>query len=296
MIGGLVSIFISLLIGDLSLKLAIAVAGLMMLIFYNKQRGKRNQLMLAFDTLKSLKPLEQNHSSWEKYTGSLDQKSKENLAPLILNCWLEKQLTEGEILDLSTLTSFLPVIDENATQIAMAQYSEAVEFVLADHQLSPAEQILITQIEFSWRIPKHLVSAEKQLLEKFQNLRLLQTQPLQTIEISRNLVGKEMAYFEEPGKLLQQRVLDSWQANRVRYKTVGYQSDMEGIIRITDRVLEIEEGRNNRSYPMRKIQDIYLNIEGGTVEVFLEGRKNPLIITTPHLFEFAGILQKTIDG
>lgn len=292
LIGGIVLLGVSLLVSNVSIKLAIAVIGLLILIFYNKQRSKRNNLMLAFDSLQHLKPLEQNQGNWEKYTESLDEKSKVNLAPLILNNWLEKQLTEGEILDLSVLLVFLPIDRKNAVDIALGQYTDAVEFVLADHQLSPAEQILISQIETSWQIPSEMINAEKELIEKFQALRQLQVQPLTRIEISRALVGSERAFFEGHGRLLNQRILDSWQANRIRYKSVGYQLDMEGLIRVTDRVLEIQEGRNTRSYPIRKIQDIYLNTDGGTVEIFVENRKNPLVMTSPHLFELAGVLQK----
>lgn len=297
LVGGFSFLGISLLIGDLSLKLGVAVLGLFMLVYYNKQRSKRNNMLLAFDTLKNLKPLDQNQISWKNNTNSLDHKSKADLAPIILNSWLEKQLTEGEILNLNELSESLPIEKELIQEIAISQYTEAVEFVLADHQLNHSEQELISRIESSWGIPESMIHAEKELIEKFQHLRQLQIEPLTPVKLSRTAVGKELAFFEGQGRLLQQRILETWQADKVRYKTVGFQLDMEGTIRVTDRVLEIQEGRNTRSYPIRKVRDIYLDTKGGAVEIFIDGRKNPLIMTSPLLFEFAGILQKVItDG
>lgn len=290
---GILLIITSLLISDLSVKLAIAIIGLMLLIFYNKSRNKRNHIELAFEGLRNLKPQEQNQDIWESHTSNLDMESKKNLALLVFNCWLEKQLTEGEILDNSILSGFLPLEQEHIKSISLAQYREAVEFVLADHQLSYAEEQLIRQVEEKWQIPSNAIEAEHQLIAEFARLRKMQMEELKPILLGRPPIGKEQGYFEGEGKLLNLRVLDTWQENKVRYKTVGYQVDMEGILRITDRVIEIVEGRNSRSYPINRVEDIFLNLDEGVVEVNLQGRKNPLIFTTPSIFTFAGILQKS---
>ncbi|EOZ98125.1 hypothetical protein A33Q_1487 [Indibacter alkaliphilus LW1] len=289
---GIGLLLISLLVGELSIKLALAVIGLFLLIYYNKQRNRKNNLLMAFEEIKGLHASDQNANSWRQATENLDEGSQKAIAPLVLNCWLEKQLTDGEIFPIKDLLSFLPVEKSFAEKIAITQYCDAVEHVISDHQLTRAEESLIQKLELDWEIPKSEILAETALIAQFQHLRELQREALRIIEISRPLVANEKAYYEDEGRLLNQRILDTWQENKVRYKTVGYQLDMEGIIRISSRVLEIQEGRNIRSYPIRRVQDIYLNADAGTVEVVLEGRKNPLIISTPSLFKFAGILQK----
>ncbi|MBW3469485.1 DUF4236 domain-containing protein [Arthrospiribacter ruber] len=289
---GILLIIFSLLISNLSVKLVVAILGLILLVFYNKKRNKRNQLELAFEALRNLKPLEQNQASWEMHSSDLDSESKKDLALLVFNCWLEKQMTEGEILYSSTLMDFLLIEPDNLQSITLEQYREAVEFVLADHQLSYAEEQLIRQMEERWKIPPKTVEAEHRLIAKFAELRKMQMEDLKPILLGRPPIGKEQGYFEGEGKLLNLRVLDTYQENKLRYKTVGYQVDMEGTLRITDRVIEIVEGRNSRTYPINRVEDIFLNVAEGVVEVNIKGRKNPLIFTTPEIFTFAGILQK----
>jgi hypothetical protein len=76
---------------------------------------------------------------------------------------------------------------------------------------------------------------------------------------------------------------------------MGYKLDIQGFLRLTDKSISIEEGRNIRTYPIRQVEDIYLSSENGVVEVFLHNRKSPLIITCPNLFKFAAILNKIIE-
>jgi hypothetical protein len=203
---------------------------------------------------------------------------------------------EERIIDLEQVKGFMSVNPEMASAIAVDTYRDVIEQLLSDHQLSEAEEEFIKSLESKWHIPQDDIQEEQQLIKRFQRLRELQFEDLNEITFSRDLVKGEKAYFEGEGRLLNLRVLNTWQQNRVRYKEMGYVLDMEGWIRVSNRALEIQEGRNSRSYPIRQVQDIHLSVEEGVIEVYLNNRKNPLIISSPELFELAGILNRLSEG
>ncbi|WP_106566837.1 hypothetical protein [Cecembia rubra] len=60
---------------------------------------------------------------------------------------------------------------------------------------------------------------------------------------------------------------------------------MEGIIRISSRLIGFHEGHNIRTYPIWQVENVHLSPGGGVVEVYLQHLKQPLVIIWPDFFE-----------
>lgn len=292
---GIGLIFIALFIKLIWVKAILGLLGVAFTFYHLRAKKTEKKFHKALLTLTQWETSEMNAERWNKTIENMNPDQAMVLGTHALPAWLEKQVQEEKILDIKQIKSFVSLDPEAATAIAVDTYRDVVEQLLPDHQLSEAEEAFIKLLEDKWHIPQDDIQKEQKLIKRFQRLREIQLQELPEITFSRDLVRGEKAYFEGDGRLLNLRVLNSWQQNRVRYREMGYVLDMEGKVRISSRVLEIQEGRNSRSYPIRQVQDIHLSVEEGVIEVYLSNRKNPLIISSPELFEMAGILNRVSE-
>lgn len=271
--------------------MGILVAGIFVFIWQNNR--KQNQLIKqGFESLKDLPSSLQTSHNWKKNTQGLKETNQSKLAFHIAFCWLENQLSSEEIKKISELSEVLPLEKSKLKKLTVQLYQSIVEETLADHQLSPAEEVFLEKIEYNWEIPSDKIKEEKNLVAKFSELRKIHELDLPLLTFSRPLVRGEKAFFEGEGRFLNRRILQSWQENNQRIKEVGYQIDLEGILRISDRQIEIQEGKNLRSYSIKNIQDITLSLEDGIIELSIANRKNCVILTSPELIKVSGIIHK----
>ncbi|RZS94883.1 DUF4236 domain-containing protein [Cecembia calidifontis] len=289
---GLSALLVGIFSTAMIFKLMMLLTGALMITWFILGKLRQKNLKKSLESLQGLSADQQTEANWIQNSQGLNQNDLRLLAIHTLDAWLENQVRDGQLIPLENLVMFLPIDREKALSLALGHYNEVVHSVLADHQLEDSENEFIESIEDNWSIPADEIQQERKLIDSFRMLRQIQQEELPLKSFSRDLVAGEKPYFEGEGRLLVLRVLDSWQANRVRYKTKGYQLDMEGIIRISSRVVEIHEGRNIRSYPIRQVEDVHLSLGEGIVEVFMSNRKQPLVFTAPDLFEFSAVLLK----
>jgi hypothetical protein len=292
---GVVLIIVAFIVTILWLKILLGIIGVSLVFNQIKTQAKENNFLTALYTLVQFEPEEMNAENWKDAVAKFSKKERAVLGPQVLPAWLEKQIQKEKIIPLDKISQFLPVSPEMMTAIAVDTYIDMVEQLLSDHQLTETEEGFIKELESKWGLPKEAIAEEQKLISQFQRLREMQFQGLPEVSFTRNIVKGEKPFFEAEGRLLNLRVLNTWQQDKVRYKEMGYVLDMEGLIRVSNRVLEIQGGRNTRTYAIRQIQDIHLSVEEGVVEVFLSNRKNPIIMSSPELFELAGILNKVSE-
>ncbi|WP_236139845.1 DUF4236 domain-containing protein [Mongoliitalea daihaiensis] len=260
--------------------------------FWYKKKTEQKKLIQRFELLKDFGPSQQSKETWIAETKEFTQSNTSVLALHTAFCWLENQLSEGSVQEVKSTLGFLPIQPVELQKITTYIYQTIVDESLADHQLSTKEENLLKEIESKWEIPPHKIKEEASLIKQFQELRLIEEKELSETSFSRALVRGEQAYFEGKGKFLTRRILQSWQENKQRVKEIGFQIDLEGILRIGSRQIEIEDGRQNRSYPINQIENITLSLEDGVIELSLRNRKNPVILTSEDLITVAGIIQK----
>ena len=288
---GILSLLLGLLVSPLIFRITLILLGVGFLYWQFYKVYERRKILKIFESLRSLNSSQQTSEQWRSAVVAI--KNQEKLFLLsehVMDSWLEQQLKEGLVQPLDDILGFLPMDAKRASEIALSKYLEAIDTALGDHYLSSEEILWMEYLGSQWKIPISEIQEEKLLIRRFEKIRELQEGELPNLYFSRPMVSGEEGYFQGEGRLLVMRVQDTWQSNNVRYKSMGYQVELEGVIRISSRAVEIQEGRNIRSYSLRQIEDVHLIADQGVVEVYIQNRKNPLIFTTPHLFEFAGIL------
>lgn len=288
---GILSLLLGLLVSPLIFRITLILLGVGFLSWHFYKVYERRKILKIFESLRGLNSSQQTSEQWRSAVVAI--KNQEKLFLLsehVMDSWLEQQLKEGLVQPLDDILGFLPMDAKRASEIALSKYLEAIDTALGDHYLSSEEILWMEYLGSQWKIPVSEIQEEKLLIRRFEKIRELQEGELPNLYFSRPMVSGEEGYFQGEGRLLVMRVQDTWQSNNVRYKSMGYQVELEGVIRISSRAVEIQEGRNIRSYSLRQIEDVHLIADQGVVEVYIQNRKNPLIFTTPHLFEFAGIL------
>ena len=293
LLGGILMLLLGWMLSAPVLQFGLVLVGLSLLFWHFYKAFDSKKLMKSFNELSSLNSGQQVEGQWlQAVAGIKSQQRLGLLAEQVMDAWLEQQLKEGVAVSLDSLLGFLPLETDRAKEIALSKYLEAVDTALGDHYLSAEEILWVENLGKQWKIPSSEIEEEKKLIRRFEKIRDLQDGELPNLYFSRPMANGEEGYFQDEGRLLVMRVQDTWQSNNVRYKSMGYQVEMEGLVRVSSRGVEIQEGRNIRSYALRQIEDVHLVADQGVVEVYLQNRKNPLVFTTPQLFEFAGILAR----
>ncbi len=289
----LILIILALLLKPLSIQLSLVAIAVGIFIWQVVKALQWKTFLKKTSALVDLPVDYQNEIHWKMYTADMSEAQIKIVSVHCANAWLENQIMSGVIFQIHELQKFLPIQKEVLDQIKSIHYSYAVEVAIADHELDEEEELYMKEIESKWAIPEEIIKHENAFIQKFKNLRDLHEKPLQVLK---KLSETENLYFASYGRLLNFRIVDTWQRDRVRYKDKGYKQEMEGDLEITNKSIHIKEGRNSRSFAIRHIEDILLSEERGSLEIFIKGRKSPLIIASPDLLEFTTILNKVIDN
>lgn len=288
-VGGIIS-------GDALAAVLLCIIGAGGIYWYVRARNKVLRRKNALDALIQVRPSEDHHAAWKKLTSNLDDSDRKALAEPTLFLWIE-QLSDAETrVSLESLTSFLPVGQARAKSLALFWYRFLLTEMLADHMLSEEEEESLKELEEAWQIDPAMVGSEHNLIQRFRNLRSVMNEPLSEVSISRELKRNEAGYFEGSGKLLRQVVLHRFQREGMQYRELGYREELSGTLRITSSGFEVDpDGRSPRSYPISGVLDICLNPEEGVVEVSIQNRQSPVVVTAPDVMVFATTLEKVVE-
>jgi hypothetical protein len=286
-------IFLALFLNPLSIQLSLVGIALGIIIWQVVKALQWKKFLKNTSTLQDLSVANQNEIQWKMYTSSMNEAQLKTAGVHCAYSWLENQIMEGVILPIQELQKFLPVEKSVLDQIKSIHYSYAVEVAIADHELSEEEEAYMKEIANKWVIPEEIIQQEMAVIHKFKHLRELHEKPLLPIS---TLSPTEELYLSTYGRLLNLRIIDTWQSGGIRYKSRGYKVEMEGELEITSKSILVKEGRNSRSFAFHQIEDIYLSEEKNVLEIFIKNRKSPIILTSPDLIEFTTILNKLIDN
>lgn len=180
-------------------------------------------------------------------------------------------------------------------QECRALYESLLDHLINDHQIDSDEEALLRQFAKDLGLSNEYIEKNQWIITYYKSIWDEAQKPIEPIEISRDLKLGETAYFENDGaRLLVERVQDRFQHHGQRYAKVGYEIDMEGVVRVTSRVIEIDDGYI-REYYIKYIRDIEFNIESQTVEIQLSNRKSPLVITCPEAMRLGMVLEKVVE-
>lgn len=195
-----------------------------------------------------------------------------------------------------SLDEHFSIHKETAEKIRVTILGKLLDDMLDDSMLSEAEEMAFRELADQLGVTESAMGEELRRLEYFSQIRKAIERPLVAIDPGIPLVRGEEAYeLFEPVRLLNERVLNRYQRDNVQYREVGYLIDMEGKLVLTDRRL-LFIGRGTREYRLNRLVDTTVDTEAGIVELILNNRATPVIITVKNPLVFAERLEKIIEN
>lgn len=196
---------------------------------------------------------------------------------------------------LRALDNQVPIDRTQVDRIRVSILGAILDEMLEDHLLSEEEEQAIRMLIDQLGIPEELIGSEKHRLEYYNEVRRQIERPLEEVDPGVPLLRGEKAYdlFDQV-RLLNERVLNRFRRDRVQYREIGYEIDLEGKLILTDRRL-LFVGRGSREYRLNRLLDVTADPEAGIVELTLDGRKSPVLITAPQVMVLAARVEKISD-
>ncbi len=173
-------------------------------------------------------------------------------------------------------------------------FSEFLDEVMEDHVITREEEKQLDVLQAGLRIRDEDITTEKHLIHQMCAFRDAVEGPLRPVNVKIPLRNNEACYYHCQGRVLKEKIFGRYQRQLVQYKEIGYDIDVEGDIYLcTNRLLIVDRG--SRDYPLNRLLDMCLSLEDHTVQLTLDGRKNPLILTMPDVATFAGKLRQVVE-
>jgi len=165
-----------------------------------------------------------------------------------------------------------------------AAYLEAV----ADHDLSASEERALHHIRQELGIPDEEIARELETVQRLREVRKIREGSLPVVQPGAPLRQSETCHDESPARLLKEKNLKSFQRAGQRYKVRGLVIDKEGTLFITNKRLLLVH-RGTTSIRLNKILDLEVDYDQNLLMITKDGRRSPVMITTPDAMKSAAI-------
>lgn len=193
--------------------------------------------------------------------------------------------------EIEALEGQLSISGNEIKALKAEAFAAFLDEMMEDHIISRDEEKQLETIQRQLRISDQDISGEKHMVRQLCAFRDAIEAPLEHVDADIPLKNNETCHYHCEGRLLKERIIHQYQRNRVVYKEVGYDIDMDGQVYLcSGRLLIVDNG--SRSYALNRVLDVTLSLQDHTVQIVLDGRKNPLIFSMPDVATFAGKLEK----
>jgi len=262
-----------------------------------KWRKKGQAMVESLTKIFEESPAKVNIDTIRSFTKNAPEAYTERFMPdlysVLLQIAVEKP-DKAHIDKFNQIENILPVSSEFATQTKRALLSRHLDAVLEDHLLSKDEEQEIRELINKLKLPEDFAKEEFRYLNLASAIRHEMQMPLASRPASIPLVRGETCYAEfKNTRLLEERVLSRFQQNRVQYRKLGYEVQLQGTLTLTDRRMVIT-GRGSREYRLNRIADVITDLEANVIELIMTNRKNPVFLSHPTSILVSTILEKII--
>lgn len=292
-----------LLIGNFSVIGGIGLVGLggSLLLIYRVKKDKEatqnalQKLKQGLDDRKEPSPLLQ-----ELEKAPLSEKARHYVEFHFYRDFLDRFLDDPEYPtpeQFKELEEKLGLSEQVRRQEKLFAFSALLDEVLEDHVIDAEEEEQLENLQKSLGLSDDDISEEKSLIRTMTEMRKALEEEMEPLEVDVKLKEDEKCYFTSEGRFLKENIQEKFQRNRIVYKAIGYEVDLEGTLYLTDKRILIV-GRGSRDYDLEDVLDVTLSLQENILELVLDGRKNPVIVTTPRTAVLSGKLERLIgeDG
>lgn len=179
-------------------------------------------------------------------------------------------------------------------ELHVALFQRRFESLAGDHKLTSDDERHLRELAERLNLSEDQIAEEMDTLKVLAEIRQETESFPDEIDPPVRLTRGEKCYAAVEGRQLKEKIQQARTIDRIRHKYIGYETDMEGTICLTDkRILIVGDG--SRDYRLHRILDVVLSLEDAVVRVILDGRKNPVILTMARPALFAARMQHLLD-
>lgn len=193
---------------------------------------------------------------------------------------------------LAWLDEHVPLSTNRVSEIRISVLMELLQEMLEDHLLSEEENRAMTRLIQEAGVSKEKLKPLHRTMDAYNLLREEIQRPLLETSAGIPLFRGEVAYevFDKV-RIVKEHVFDRFQRDGVQHRVMGYDIQSEGKFVITDRRFVLV-GRGSREYRLNQLLDITADPEAGVIELTMNKRKSPIILTTENLMLLSARLER----
>jgi len=172
------------------------------------------------------------------------------------------------------------VKDDELITLKTNAFDDLLESCMSDHIISDEENEVLEAKIKELELPDSALKKQLNMISQLSKLSEVMDDPGNTIECPVNLTRGEQCYFKTPARLLKKKIMETRQRNNVKYKTYGYETELEGELYLTNKQIYLSSD-NVRNIRLSHILDIVCSLEDNTLHLSMKNRVNPVILAVP---------------
>lgn len=201
-------------------------------------------------------------------------------------------IDSGPHFNKQALQSFLPDLDIESSrllELKIKVLDELLADFIADHVITEEEEQELEELITDLDLKNDDIIPQRHLMQQLIRLRESLSAAAAPVACPLKLTRGESCYYATEGKQLKKRVIETFQRDGIRYNKIGYETDKDGMMYLTNKQLYIMDD-GVRSIRLNTILDITCSLEDNTLHLSLNNRVNPIILSVPDAPAFAAQL------
>lgn len=206
----------------------------------------------------------------------------------------DSKITDAEEASLAAVESAVGLSGDALKTLKRWVFNRAYLDVVEDKALSKGEEEDIFRAKRVLGLSDADAEEELGTLNTLREVRKIQEEGLTPVAANIPLSKNETCYHKSRGRIVKEKVLRTYQSAGERHKITDQAVEREGDLYLTSEKIALA-GDGVYSVKLDKIFDVETDLDQNTVELSVEGRKTPLVLTVPDSYLFSAKLNKLLE-
>jgi hypothetical protein len=246
-----------------------------------RKRGREMIESLSNDFEKT--PSEMNLDRMNTFIDKAPDKYINRFLPDLYTVMLQIALEEGDNEHIFAFNKFekqVPVSEEFIEQTKKAILTRIMDSLLEEQLMSESQENEMRELIKKLHLDDQFIFEELQYLDLASTIHKEMQSPLVETEASIPLINGEVCYAEfDNVRLLEERVLERFKQNRVQYRKIGYEVQLEGKLILTNKRVVVA-GSGTKEFNTDQILDVITNLDNNIIELVIDGWLKSVYITS----------------
>jgi len=206
----------------------------------------------------------------------------------------DSKITDAEEASLATVESAIGLSGDALKTLKRWVFNRAYLGVVEDKTLSTGEEEDIFRAKRVLGLSDADVEEELGTLNTLREVRKIQEEGLTPVAANIPLSKNEICYHKSLGRVVKEKILRTFQSGGERHQIKDLVVEKEGDLYLTSEKIVLA-GSGAYSVKLDKIFNVETDIDQNTVELTVDNRKTPIVLTVPDSYLFSAKLNKLLE-